>query len=115
MHSYFVFFIILNSCSQDFELEAILAPYQPVKMKAMHFPIDPRLSFTEANQMLAELQPGKLVASPLYTDPSTRSSDGEYGGQTADGIPTRETAVVFDPARTIPAKLGQISIGAGEY
>ena len=84
-------------------------------MTAMHFPIDPRLSFTEANQMLAELQPGKLVASPLYTDPSTRSSDGEYGGPTADGIPTRETAVVFDPAKTIPAKLGQISISAGEY
>ena len=74
--------------NQDFDLDAILAPYQPVKMTAMHFPIDPRLSFAEANQMLAEIRPGKLVTSPLYTHPASRGGDADYGGPTMNGTAT---------------------------
>lgn len=54
--------------------------------------------------MLAEIRPGKLVASPLYTHPESRGGDADYGGPTINGTATmcvtgvtRVTGAVFHP------------------
>jgi hypothetical protein len=92
----------LIAIDPDYDLPELIAPYQPLKMAAVHFPVDPRLSFLEANDLLSELRPGRLVTSPLYTTPATRSGSTEYGGTAADGGRlTKENAILFDPARYV--------------
>lgn len=52
----------------EFSYEA-LAPYQPLAMKVVSCPIDPRLGFLQANKILRDLKPANLLLPTQYTIP----------------------------------------------
>ncbi|XP_065670377.1 integrator complex subunit 9 homolog isoform X2 [Hydra vulgaris] len=49
-------------------LEA-LTPYQPLSMKAVFCPIDPRLNFHQSNKLLRDIKPGLVVIPEAYQTP----------------------------------------------
>ena len=53
----------------DFPYLDALQPYQPMSMKAVYCPIDPRLNFSQANKLLKELRPRQLLVPETYTVP----------------------------------------------
>lgn len=46
----------------DFNYVDALAPYQPIGIKVLYYPIDTSLSFAQANKLLKELRPNALVS-----------------------------------------------------
>eukprot|EP00058_Branchiostoma_floridae_P003826 XP_002589314.1 hypothetical protein BRAFLDRAFT_217919 [Branchiostoma floridae] len=46
-----------------------LAPFQPLAMKAVHCPIDTRLSFQQANKIISDLKPLHVVLPETYITP----------------------------------------------
>ena len=77
---------ILLAVDPEFRIPDLLAPYQPCKMRAVHTPLDPRLSYTDATRIMAQLAPKQVVCSELYTSPMRRTSSQLYGGA-HDGAP----------------------------
>lgn len=53
----------------DFNLAEAIAPFQPMAMKALCFPIDTSLSFVQANKLIRDLKPTNLVLPLQYTLP----------------------------------------------
>ena len=53
----------------DFSLIDALAPFQPLAMKAVHYPIDTSLNFAQANKLIRDLKPENLVVPESYTKP----------------------------------------------
>lgn len=53
----------------DFNLAEAIAPFQPMAMKALCFPIDTSLSFVQANKLIRDLKPANLVLPLQYTLP----------------------------------------------
>lgn len=53
----------------DFALMDALAPFQPLAMKAVHYPIDTSLNFAQANKLIRDLKPEHLVVPECYTKP----------------------------------------------
>eukprot|EP00052_Salpingoeca_macrocollata_P021869 m.188369 g.188369 ORF g.188369 m.188369 type:complete len:629 (+) comp21646_c0_seq1:647-2533(+) len=51
----------------DYSLEELLAPFEPVAMRTVFCPIDPRLTAQEMSGVLKELRPKQVVLSPVYT------------------------------------------------
>ncbi|KAL7299713.1 hypothetical protein TKK_0007465 [Trichogramma kaykai] len=51
----------------DFVIEQLLAPYLPMAMKALHYPIDTSLNFSQANKLIRDLKPDHLVVPERYT------------------------------------------------
>ncbi|XP_054721142.1 LOW QUALITY PROTEIN: integrator complex subunit 9-like [Uloborus diversus] len=54
----------------DFPHMEALAPYQPLEMKVVYYPIDTSLSFNQANKLIRELRPSHLLLPEQYTVPS---------------------------------------------
>lgn len=50
----------------SFSLAQVLAPYQPLAMKAFWCPIDPRLDFSQAKRLIRDLQPRHTVIPEAY-------------------------------------------------
>lgn len=60
------------------ELRLLLAPFQPLYMlKVFHYPVDNRLTFQEANALLYELSPRRVLAPRDYLESGT--IDGRAG------------------------------------
>ncbi|XP_034943650.1 integrator complex subunit 9 [Chelonus insularis] len=53
----------------DFPYLEALAPFQPLAMKAVHYPIDTSLNFTQANKLIRDLKPDNLVIPEGYMSP----------------------------------------------
>lgn len=53
----------------DFNLADAIAPFQPMAMKALCFPIDTSLSFVQANKLVRDLKPSNLVLPRQHTVP----------------------------------------------
>lgn len=53
----------------DFPYLEAIAPYQPLAMKALYYPIDTSLSFNQANKLIRELKPHHLLLPEQYTVP----------------------------------------------
>lgn len=53
----------------DFPYLQALAPFQPLAMKAIYCPIETSLNFQQANKLLKELKPGRIVVPESYTQP----------------------------------------------
>lgn len=49
----------------------MLAPFQPLAMKAIYCPIETSLNFQQANKLLKDLKPGNIVIPESYTQPPT--------------------------------------------
>ncbi|XP_077990800.1 integrator complex subunit 9-like [Glandiceps talaboti] len=47
----------------------VLAPYQPLAMKACYCPIDPTMNFTQANKLIKDMKPLHVVIPESYTSP----------------------------------------------
>lgn len=61
------------------ELRLLLAPFQPLYMlKVFHYPVDNRLTFQEANALLYELSPRRVLAPRDYLE--SGGLDGPTGG-----------------------------------
>lgn len=55
----------------DFPYHHVLAPFQPLAMKAIYCPIETSLNFQQANKLLKDLKPGNIVIPEGYTQPPT--------------------------------------------
>ncbi|XP_055845527.1 integrator complex subunit 9 [Episyrphus balteatus] len=53
----------------DFPYLQVLAPFQPLSMKAFYCPIDTSLNYQQANKLIKELKPSVLVIPENYTKP----------------------------------------------
>ncbi|XP_061402861.1 integrator complex subunit 9 [Musca vetustissima] len=53
----------------DFPYLQVLAPFQPLAMKAFYCPIDTSLNYQQANKLIKELKPSVLVIPEAYTKP----------------------------------------------
>ncbi|XP_017137580.1 integrator complex subunit 9 [Drosophila miranda] len=53
----------------DFPYLQVLAPFQPLAMKAFYCPIDTALNYQQANKLIKELKPNVLVIPEAYTKP----------------------------------------------
>ncbi|KAG4077555.1 hypothetical protein HA402_002982 [Bradysia odoriphaga] len=53
----------------DFPYHQVLAPFQPLAMKAIYCPIETSLNFQQANKLLKDLKPGNIVIPDSYTQP----------------------------------------------
>eukprot|EP00794_Sanderia_malayensis_P007283 gene7283-8094_t len=53
----------------DFPYLEALSPFQPLLMKAIYRPIDPRLNFTQANKLIKDLKPKEVLIPERYTKP----------------------------------------------
>ncbi|CAH1776090.1 unnamed protein product [Owenia fusiformis] len=53
----------------DFSYLDALAPFQPLNMKVLYYPIDTSLNFSQANKLLKELKPQHVVVSEKYITP----------------------------------------------
>lgn len=53
----------------DFPYHDALAPFQPLAMKAYFTPIDTSLSFAQANKLIPDLRPKRIVIADQYTRP----------------------------------------------
>lgn len=53
----------------DFPYLQVLAPFQPLAMKAFYCPIDTSLNYQQANKLIKELKPNVLVIPESYTKP----------------------------------------------
>jgi integrator complex subunit 9 len=53
----------------DFSYVEALQPYQPIQMKVLNCPIDTSLTFNQANKLLRDLAPRRLILPAQYTQP----------------------------------------------
>lgn len=67
-----------------------LAPFQPLAMKFVHCPIDTSLNYAQANKLLREIKPAKIVLPDSY--PSF-SAPGPYRPDIAIEKPTNTTEI----------------------
>lgn len=62
-----------NNCiiftEPDFPHLEALAPYQPLAMKVVYYPIDTSLSFNQANKLIRDLRPVNLLLPEQYIQP----------------------------------------------
>lgn len=59
----------------DFPYLQVLAPFQPLAMKAFYCPIDTSLNYQQANKLIKELKPNVLVIPEAYTKPHPSASN----------------------------------------
>jgi len=62
---------MLRYVEPDFPYHHVLAPFQPLAMKAIYCPIETSLNFQQANNLLKDLKPGNIVIPESYTQPPT--------------------------------------------
>ena len=95
----------LLAVSPDTALADLLAPYQPCAMRAVHTPLDPRLSYSDAARLVGQLSPQEVVCSDLYIHPEQRRGSTRYGGA-VDGADVLDLPVDCH----VSAKLGQVAL-----
>lgn len=59
----------LSILEPDFPYHQVLAPFQPLAMKAIYCPIETSLNFQQANKLLKDLKPANIVIPDSYTQP----------------------------------------------
>eukprot|EP00039_Didymoeca_costata_P018447 m.333485 g.333485 ORF g.333485 m.333485 type:complete len:646 (-) comp17154_c0_seq1:2212-4149(-) len=90
----------------DLDFNSLIAPYQPIEMKTLHIPIDPRLNFEEANDFLADVNPAVLVTSEVYFNARERSHESEYGGRSKEI--SRTNQIVFAGNQIVATEIGDL-------
>ncbi|OQR68881.1 integrator complex subunit 9-like [Tropilaelaps mercedesae] len=53
----------------DFNYVDAVAPFQPISIKVLYYPIDTSLSFAQANKLLRDLRPNILLSHKQYSEP----------------------------------------------
>lgn len=53
----------------NFPYLEVLAPFQPIQMRAYHFEIDTRTNHSNANMILNDIKPKNIIVPPSYTKP----------------------------------------------
>lgn len=52
----------------DFNYVDAVAPFQPISIKVLYYPIDTLLTFSQANKLLREMRPNVLVSHNVYNE-----------------------------------------------
>ena len=53
----------------EFSFAEALLPYQPIQMKVLHCPIETSLTYLQANKLVRDLAPQRLILPASYTQP----------------------------------------------
>eukprot|EP00047_Mylnosiga_fluctuans_P020724 m.95563 g.95563 ORF g.95563 m.95563 type:complete len:578 (-) comp8606_c0_seq2:256-1989(-) len=93
----------------DYSLDEVLGPYQPVTMRAIHCPIDPRLSAAEFSALAREAKPHTLLVPAVYMRSANCVIQYEDGAVISmdEGVPATLPVTEIAPRAVIADELAR--------